>query len=101
MTLLPENARSEFVMPVNPSGGGVLEIFRMFQIASPASLSPALSPTRGSGDGAAISGADMSGDRVEPGLDEELLDDAAHPAAARDAIVIRTTEKREVMGRAW
>ena len=41
---------------------GVCETIRMFQIASPASCRPALRPTRGSGDGAVMSGADMSGD---------------------------------------
>src|SRR5512146_1661142 len=61
MTSVPMNARSEFVTPTNPSGGGVCDTSLRFQIASAASWSPALSPTRGSGDGAVTSGADMSG----------------------------------------
>src|SRR5512133_1982888 len=84
MTFVPEKPRSELVMPAKSFGGGVCETFRMFQIASPASSSPALRPTRGSGDGAATRGADMSGMRDDAGpADIELLDDApAHPAAA-------------------
>ena len=83
MTLVPEKPRSEFVIPANPAGDAVCEIFRMFQIASPASCSPAFNPTRGSGDGAAMSGADMSGIRdVEGPADIDVEDDApAHPAA--------------------
>src|SRR5215213_10395772 len=41
-------ARSELIPPTKRSGGRVLETTRRFQIASPASHSPALSPTRGS-----------------------------------------------------
>src|SRR4249919_1039789 len=105
MTLVPEKPRSEFVIPANPSGDGVCEIFRMFQIASPASCSPAFNPTRGSGDGAAMSGADMSGVRDSAGLaDIDVEDDApeqpaATPATASDAAVKPTTRKRDDAGR--
>ena len=62
MTLVPQNARSELVMPAKCSGDGVCDT--MLQIPDrfePASCRPALSPTRGSGDGAVMSGADMAG----------------------------------------
>src|SRR5213076_3345077 len=52
MTYLPRNARSELILPSNAAGGGVLETTRRFQIASPASYLPGLSPTRGSDAGA-------------------------------------------------
>src|SRR5260221_11499995 len=51
MARLPENARSECVAPRTFPVGGVVESMRMFQAACPASQRPALSPTRGSGDG--------------------------------------------------
>src|SRR5215207_114103 len=41
-------ARSELIPPTKRSGGRVVETTRRFQIASPASHSPGLSPTRGS-----------------------------------------------------
>src|SRR6476659_10082507 len=41
-----------FPCPSDFSLGGVVEIIRMFQAASPASHQPAFRPTRGSGDGA-------------------------------------------------
>src|SRR5688500_18050023 len=41
---------------MNSLGGGVFETRRRFQIASPASMSPALRPMRGSGDGAVAPG---------------------------------------------
>src|ERR1051326_1105287 len=53
MTLLPRNARSEFVLPMNCPCGCVLDPRRMFHAASPALKRPAFSPTRGSGLGAA------------------------------------------------
>src|SRR5436305_920265 len=61
MTLLPENARSEFVMPANGESEATWPIIRRFQIAEPASCRPALSPTRGSGDGAVTSGLAIAG----------------------------------------
>jgi len=67
-------------MPANPAGDGECETFLMFQIASPASWSPAFRPTRGSGDGAAMSGADMSGMRDgvgPPDIDEDDVEQAA------------------------
>src|SRR5436309_10536055 len=51
MTRLPENARSECVAPSVRPFGGVVESMRMFHAACAASQRPALSPTRGSGDG--------------------------------------------------
>src|SRR5437667_6973145 len=50
----PMNARSELVMPANFSGGGVFETTRRFHVASPAFMSPARRPTRGSGLGATV-----------------------------------------------
>src|ERR687892_444908 len=52
MAYLPVKARSELVIPANCSGGGVSEITRRFHTASSASVSPARSPTLGSGRGA-------------------------------------------------
>src|SRR5262245_15649005 len=82
MTLVPEKPRSELVTPAKPCGEGVCEIFRMFQIASPASWSPAFNPTRGSGEGAVMSAADMSGWRAKLGLDDivPVDDEPAQPA---------------------
>src|SRR5260370_4499536 len=54
MAYVPENARSELVTPTNFSAGGVFETTRRFQDASPASMSPARRPTRGSGVGATV-----------------------------------------------
>src|SRR5579862_7629663 len=51
IAMLPENARSECVAPRTFPVGGVVESMRMFQAACAASHRPALSPTRGSGDG--------------------------------------------------
>src|SRR5438105_4759092 len=48
---LPVNARSECVAPSTLPVGGVVESMRMFHAACAASQRPALSPTRGSGDG--------------------------------------------------
>src|SRR5258707_8307400 len=48
---LPLNARSECVAPSALPVGGVVETMRMFHAACAASQRPALSPTRGSGDG--------------------------------------------------
>ena len=73
-------------MPAKPCGAGVCETFRTFQIASPASWSPALRPTRGSGDGAARSGADMSGPDCIGDADIDADDgDPPHPAATTAA----------------
>src|SRR5881628_527159 len=87
MTSVPVNARSEFVMPAKPSGGGVCDTMRRFQIASPASCRPPLRPTRVSGDGGRTSGRDMSGPDdvaapacVAPGVD--ILAQAAILTAA-------------------
>src|SRR5262249_769138 len=57
MAYLPVKARSELVIPVNFSDGGVFESTCRFQAASPASNFPARRPTRGSGLGAVV---DMS-----------------------------------------
>src|ERR1700722_20214969 len=50
----PLNARSELVLSTKSLDGGVFDIRRMFHAAWPASATPALSPTRGSGLGADI-----------------------------------------------
>src|SRR5690349_11557352 len=88
MTFVPEKPRSELVTPAKCSGDGVCDTFRMFQIASPASCNPAFNPTRGSGDGAAMSGADMSGAGNEFALgDIDVVDElAAQPAMISEAI---------------
>jgi len=48
------NDRSELVIPTNGFDGGVLESTRRFHTASPASISPARRPTRGSGLGGEV-----------------------------------------------
>src|SRR4051812_27049449 len=104
MTLVPENPRSELVMPAKSGGDGVWETRRMFQIAEPASCRPALRPTRGSGDGAAITGMDMSGVvAIEPDdivlVDEEpaqaIAIEVATTAEAASAILIGTEPARK------
>src|SRR5579862_2899248 len=52
MIRLPRKAMSEFVFPLNSSGGCMLATKCMFHSAWPASYRPALRPTRGSGIGA-------------------------------------------------
>src|SRR5687768_1948090 len=94
--MLPVNARSEFVSRLagmfarNFSDGFVVEISRMFQLASPAFHHPALRPTRGSGLGAA---ADMLGDGSDVGslVDE---DGAVAQAAAVSAAAMDSDERR-------
>src|SRR5260370_22430174 len=87
MTLVPWNARSELVIPGKFCGDGVCDTSRMFQIAEPASWSPAFNPTRGSGEGAAMSGADMSGTRSGVALvdTDDMDDELPQPARASDA----------------
>src|ERR1041385_5609519 len=75
------NDRSELVTPTNFSDGGVLDTSRRFHAAWPASMSPALSPTRGSLPGA---GADS---RPPPLLDE------AHAARENTAIASESERK--------
>ncbi|HET9424022.1 MAG TPA: hypothetical protein VFO55_01520 [Gemmatimonadaceae bacterium] len=81
---------------MNFSDGGVAEMSFMFQIASPASNHPAFSPTRGSGDGAAMfmlgagEGAATSGAGVDGGAAEVQ-------AAARIAVVIAEAEAKRMM----
>src|SRR3954467_12897702 len=84
MTFVPENPRSELVMPTNGSGDGVCDTMRMFQIAEPASCSPAFSPTRGSGEGSTTRGAEISGAGIEARPTDVELEDVllAHPPAA-------------------
>src|ERR1051325_3762228 len=95
MTVGPEKPRSELVIPANPCGDWTCDTFRMFQIASPASWSPALRPTRGSGDGARTSGAERSGTRAIAGVAIELDDDErAQPATASDPITPRSVVAR-------
>jgi len=70
MAYFPVNARSELVKSANSAGGGVVETFRKFQIASCASIFPARSPTLGSGFGALV---DISGlGEGEPFSEEEV-----------------------------
>src|SRR5262249_14552843 len=93
--------RSEFVMPTNGSGDGVCDTIRMFQIAEPASCRPALRPTRGSGDGATRSGADMSGDGIDARLADIELEEVprAHaPSAARRGTTSIEVLPEEAMG---
>src|SRR3954471_14796645 len=88
MTSVLWNARSELVIPAKPCGAGVCDTMRMFQIASPASASPALRPMRGSGEGGVTSGADMLG-IDEPAIVTEGEDDEppeAQPIAS-DAMI--------------
>src|SRR5689334_18374551 len=101
MTFVPEKPRSELVTPAKCSGDGVCETLRRFQIASPASCRPAFSPTRGSGDGAAISGRDMSGAGSELALGDIDVDDelAAHPATSSDAATDAIADLAEVNAR--
>src|SRR3954469_1685371 len=98
MTLVPEKPRSELVTPTKPCGAGVCEILRMFQIASPASWSPAFNPTRGSGDGARSSGADMSGWRDAPGPVDIVLVDEEPAQAEISAAARRAKGERVISG---
>src|SRR5215471_16685054 len=54
ITYCPLNARSELMSLVNCPWGGVLDTWRKFQIADPASNRPGFKPTLGSGLGAAV-----------------------------------------------
>src|SRR5262245_43505646 len=67
MTRLPVNARSECVAPSTRPVGGVVEIMRMFHAACAASQRPALSPTRGSGDGAVADTIGATGGGITAG----------------------------------
>src|SRR4051812_2460006 len=67
MAYLPVNARSELVTPTNFADGGVADTTFMFQAASPASATPALRPTRGSGLGGPVGRTGMSGAAAEAG----------------------------------
>src|SRR5512133_3327300 len=99
MTFVPVNPRSELVIPAKCSGDGVCDTFRRFQIASPASCNPAFNPTRGSGDGAAMSGADMLGTDSELALgDIDVVDElAAQPAMTSDTITDAAAGSARVM----
>src|SRR5512143_122911 len=99
MTFVPVNPRSELVTPAKCSGAGVCDTFCRFQIASPASCSPAFNPTRGSGDGAMTSGAEMSGlgSALATG-DIDVVDvPAAQPAMTIDAITDPAAGSARVM----
>src|SRR5215813_12078881 len=82
---------SELVTPAKCSEGGVFETSLRFQAAVPASVSPALSPTRGSGLGAVV---DMApGDAAE--------DEDEEPAQAeRETRPTRTADSRAEVRRA-
>src|SRR6185437_14369454 len=79
MAYFPVKARSELVMPTNCSDGLVCESTSRFHDASPASYSPALSPTRGSGFG---SPGDMlrAGTTDDERSADEVVDGAHAPA---------------------
>src|SRR5258706_360813 len=51
---MPENERSELVLPANFPCDGLRDTTRMFHVASAALNMPARSPTRGSGFGATV-----------------------------------------------
>src|SRR5436190_12093804 len=77
-------------MPANFADGCVRETTRRFQVASCASMSPALRPMRGSGLGAA---ADIfaAGEGAEPDIDDEP---EWHPDATTRAAARATEEPR-------
>ena len=85
------NARSEFRAVAKSGGDGVLETSRRFQIASPASWSPGLRPTRGSGLGAAAEAAGAGADAPPP------VEEAQEAVAPRPkAMVQKRTKDRTV-----
>src|ERR1700722_753431 len=89
------NAMSEFVSPRNLPVGRVVETRRTFQAACPASHSPALRPTRGSGLGAFV---DMlaAGAGAAPGGEPE----GAHAAAERrPAATVRVADGLAIANR--
>src|SRR5689334_23124542 len=96
-------------MPTKGSGDGVCDTMRRFQIAEPASWRPALRPTRGSGSGALMSGADMSAvDIAAPaGITEGELELPAQAARANAAPKPAATRARgktmegEIIRRVW
>src|SRR2546430_16965123 len=65
------------VEPTNSSDGGESLMSLMFHAASPASLSPALSPTRGSGVGATVDLLDALAAPVRPDDAQAARDKAA------------------------
>src|SRR6185295_19492501 len=93
MTYLPLKARSALVWPRNSRGGGVCDSTLRFQVASCASNSPALSPTRGSGSGGV---ADMV--LVVEVEWEQPTAAAALRASARDRTEARRIQAPLVLG---
>ena len=65
----------------NLPSGGVVDTSFMFQVAMPASYSPALRPTRGSGFGAPPDERLGATDAVEANWDVEVVHAAADSAA--------------------
>src|SRR5262245_28629043 len=117
MTLLPMNARSEFVTPWKWPVDGLFESRRTFHAASAAgllmtrrdwpsitteSVVPGMSPTRGSGLGGSREDDDCMTDGdgfIDEDVDDELQ--AAKTNAAADAVTIgRATRPREAK-RIW
>src|SRR5689334_2202804 len=82
MTYLPVKLRSELVSPMKSLGGGVCDSTFRFQVASPASNWPALSPMRESGLGGV-------GDML-PALDVEWAQPARAASPSR-----RDTERSD------
>src|SRR5215207_10208107 len=98
MTYLPVNAMSELVIPVKSSGDGFSETTFRFHTASPASCSPALRPTRGSGLGASadfvLSGdGDPVPDELEPAQPSSRATAAAGRSGRNLTRVIGVLEK--------
>src|SRR5215210_7330154 len=86
------NAKSVFTPPTKRGGGGVLETTRRFQIASPASHSPGLSPTRGS-ERAALGALPALAATV--GAEVVVTGVWAHPAALASAAPASTQRPSE------
>src|SRR5829696_3376330 len=85
------NARSELIPPTKRSGGRVVETTRRFQIASPASQRPGLSPTRGSGRAPVGALAALA---ATVGVEAVVTGVCAHATAAASAGVPRAHRTR-------
>src|SRR4029450_13538375 len=89
---------SELVTRAKCSEGGVLETSLRFQAAVPASVSPALSPTRGSGLGAVVDMPALEADEEEPAHAERVtrasVSTAQSSAATRRAPGRRDFDRR-------
>src|SRR4051812_14699488 len=99
MAYFPKKPRSELTLR-NCVGVGVFDTRRMFQLASPGSVSPALSPMRGSGTGvAAFAICAISNDdgRAGPLASETLPLWAQAPAPSRPAASAMTERRSHDM----